>query len=265
METIYIKSKRNSLIPTTIKCSNSCGGLIMLIHGFKSERSEDKRFDLIEDELSKYGAYSIAMDFPGCNESKESTMEYSLNNCLDDMESCYQYMISNYEIDTNNVSLVGYSLGGRLIAIFASRHPEIKNLVFWAATCHNGFEEGRFIDQEIAPLKLEAQEKGYCTFYDIFGDRYFPLPKSFLDEMESINIEECLQQFKGNALIIQGNKDITINPNNGQLIDDNLVSAASKQLLIMDGTNHGFGIWDGRLQDSIFLTDKTIEFLKNNL
>ena len=46
---------------------------------------------------------------------------------------------------------------------------------------------------------------------------------------------------------------------------DNLVNVKNKKLVVVDGANHGFGLWDNHMEQSKELVDETTEFLKEYL
>ena len=262
-KTVRITSKRNSEIVADIYEGNgNRNGLLIMAHSFKSERSEDGRFSFLANDLTDCNITTIAMDFPGNGESSETMKEYCLDNCLDDMESCYQYIKDNYDIDESRLGLLGYSMGGRLISLFLKKHPEFSTLIFWAACNRNYSENDVFLEQPFHKLKEEADQKGYCIFHDIFSNCDDVMSKQFVDNMLEYDALKPLHDFKGNALIIQGEKDITIEVENGRWIFDALRSCENKELYFMHEADHGFGLWDGRKADNERLLSLSSVYLK---
>ena len=262
---IFIESKRK----TSIACSIFNGGdnspLLMMAHGFKSDRSEDNRFYDLANKLAENGISSICMDFVGTGDSDEDFSLYSLDTCLDDLEVCYEYMLNNYSIDNKHMALLGYSMGGRIISLFNEKHREFNNLVFWAAYNDLVSIDDYFLKQSIKELKKQVDEKGTCDFYNIFDEVFEVLSGDFINNLLDYDALSCLNDFKGNALIIQGNKDITIPLDSYKKIYDNLNHTNYKELIIINGADHGFGLWDNRIKDSEELVEKSFEFLLKNL
>ena len=90
---LLLKSKRNTEIPVSIVDSETTNcALVIFIHGFKADRHEGGRFSDVARNLAKLGYSSIRMGFPGCDESKEDFINYSITNDLDDIETCYKYI-----------------------------------------------------------------------------------------------------------------------------------------------------------------------------
>lgn len=259
---IKVRSKRDTGIPVSIFESDHGNGLLLMAHSFKSDRSENKRFDEVAENLRRYGYHTVSFDFPGNGESEEDFLNYSLRNCLDDMESVYEYMKNHYSLDRKKLALLGYSMGGRLISLFYGRHPEFNELVFWAACNQDYGLEDRFLEQDLSELKKQCDEKGYCDFYDIFEESYSKMSAQFVYDMISLDALSPLDDFKGRALIVQGKKDTTIDIDNAQMIYDHLSKANERSLLMIPGADHGFGLWDDRPQDSEVLVSETVSFLK---
>ena len=92
-----IKSKRGSdLVTTIVDCQKENSGLILFVHGFKADRSEGGRFLTVAEALAQDNINSIMVSFAGCGDSKEPFENYCMTNCLDDIDTMYQYMLNNY-------------------------------------------------------------------------------------------------------------------------------------------------------------------------
>ncbi|MBR0136885.1 MAG: alpha/beta hydrolase [Erysipelotrichaceae bacterium] len=261
---IRIRSARNTAIPVTVFETKGKGGLVLMAHSFKSDRFEDGRFTELGEILAETGFYSIMCDFPGSGESQEELISLSLTNACDDLQSCYEYMCSNYEIDENKLCLLGYSLGGRIISLFSEKHPEFKDLIFWAACNRNYSINDSFIDQSFEELLKQCEAKGYCRFHDIYKNEDDLLSPKFIKELLELDALKALETFAGRALIIQGGKDQTIEPENAKWIYDHLVNAKERNIHWMEEADHGFGIFDGRASDSAEIVSITSGFLSSN-
>lgn len=263
--TVEIRSLRNTVIPAMVFPSEKKTGLVMLAHSFKSDYEENGRFTRVAEELSKAGISTIMMDFPGNGRSKEPLMNLSLDSCLDDMESCLDYMLDNYDIDRERMGMLGYSLGGRVISLFTKRHPDFRSLVYWAG-CNQPFTENdSFLQQKFSDLKGQCDEKGYCDFWDVYEEKSEKLSGEFIDNMLEYDPLKALGDFEGNALVIQGDQDSTIDVSNGKWTYDALSRATRRQLLMLEGADHLFGLYDGREQDSDFIVKASSDFLIETL
>ena len=136
-----ILSKRGTQIPVTIVEADEPKKLLLLAHGFKANRTEDGRFLTVAEALAKHGVSSIMPGFAGCDVSKEDFINYSLNSCIDDISTCYAYMMEHYPLNPDSIGMIGYSMGGRLTSLYIADHPEISCIGLWAAASYDGFGE----------------------------------------------------------------------------------------------------------------------------
>lgn len=261
MKKVFIDSFRNTRIPAMVFEPEQCRGLLLSAHSFRSEKEEDGRFISVSEQLTKKGWLCIAPDFPGNGESEEPFSSYSLRSCLDDLESCYEYAHSCRDLQGKKLALLGYSMGGRIIAMFLKRHPECEALVFWAAANRNYEEGDLFLQQDLARLRDEAEKDGSCAFCDVFQKETITIGKDLIEDLLKSDALTPLEDFKGRALIIQGEKDTTIDVENAAMIHDHLSSAEERKLIYFPEADHGFGLWDGRQKDSLRLVEETVGFL----
>lgn len=265
---ITIKSNRNTDIPVTIvEAGKENAPLVLFVHGFKADRHEGGRFSEVANNLAQIGVNSIRMGFAGCDESKEDFINYTLKNNLDDIETCYKYMLENYSIDTKHLGMVGYSMGGRLTSIFVKEHKEFKTIGLWAGAVYKGFggNDEYFIGAKLEPMRKQADELGYAEFLNAFDNTYIKINKELIDDMESLNPLEGLNEFDGNAIVCHGDNDDTVVLDTAYIAMDNLKNARNKKLVVINGANHGFGLWDDHMEQSHELVEETTKFFKEYL
>lgn len=262
-----ICSKRNTLLHTTI-VESDCEHpkLALFIHGFKADRTEGNRFITVAEQLAQQQIHSIMVSFPGCGDSEEDFFHYCISNCLDDMETIYQYMLDHYDIDVNHMAMVGYSMGGRLTCLFSALHPEIKTIGLWAAASYNGFNgSDEFLDNSVSKMEKQADEIGYANAYNSFDQTFLKLSKQFFDDMYRYHPFDCLTNYQGNVILVHGDQDITVDCQVSQRAFQYLTTKKNKKLLIIEGANHGFGLWDQKMEQSKRLTDQTSAFILENI
>ncbi len=260
-----IQSKRDTLIPATIVEADEASRLLICVHGFKAKRTEDGRFITVAKELAKYGISSVMMGFPGCDESKEDFISYSLRNCIDDIDACYAFMMDHYSLDRENVGMIGYSMGGRLTSLYIAEHPEITCIGLWAGAVEDGFgDEGIFLGENAEAMKKEASEKGYCIFHNQFDDTWIRLSRELIEDMEEKRPSTGLKNYEGSVLVVHGDQDDTVPYRIAKLGYAKLEKAKKKKLCCIRGADHGFGAWNGRFDLSKLLTDETVSFFREN-
>ena len=261
-----LPSKRHTDIPVTVvDCEKETCGLLVFVHGFKANRTEDGRFLTVAKAMAEDGFSSVMQGFPGCDASTEDFINYTLKNCLDDIDTSVAWMRENFRLD-HRCGMVGYSMGGRLTALYLRQNPEVQCAGFWAGACYEAFDgEETFLGQNIEQMKQEASEKGYCNFFNAFDNTMLRLSSGLLQDMEEMNPVEGLEAFTGDAVVVHGTADVTVLPKVGRKTYDHLVHARKKELVLVAEADHGFGAWEGRPELSAQLTDNTIRFFRENL
>jgi pimeloyl-ACP methyl ester carboxylesterase len=155
-------------------------------------------------------------------------------------------------------------MGGRLVSLFALKHPEYKTLVLWAPCNIVYAPEDDFLEQNIGTLKKEADEKGFIDFYDIFHDQTIVFPAEFAYDLLDQRIKG-FKDFPGNILIVHGDNDITVDVKESISLYNDLDKCSEKKLEILEKADHGFGLWDGRISDNEKLIEHSFSFLKEYL
>ncbi|MBA4851805.1 alpha/beta fold hydrolase [Emticicia sp. BO119] len=139
-------------------------------------------------------------------------------------------IVARYKAQGKKIILIGHSLGGPVIARMAIDYPElIDNLVFVAGS----------IDPTLEPSRW------YRYILDFAGVRYM-IPKSFRASNYEIlclkeELEEMLplwQNIKQPCIVIQGNKDVLVHPQNAAFAKRMLVNAESVEMWLKDDMNH---------------------------
>lgn len=266
---VKITSKRLTNIYCTINVcdTDKMMPLVIFAHGFGADRHEGGRFSEVADNLAAMGIASIRMDFPGCNQSEESFTAFAIRNMLDDIATCIEYMISNYQIDQQHMGMIGYSMGGRLAVIYAAANPKFKTLALWApALTHNmeGLEDFMGGVDKLNEMIKVAEKKGYVRFKDIFDNDKI-ISKEYYEDMAKYDPLAALNTYKDNLLIVQGNKDDIVTPT----IINKALRYVNKECnfnyLYMDHANHGFGLWDEHPEQSAKLVKATTKFFERYL
>ena len=266
---IVLNSQRNTELFCTdvIPEKQEKGGLCVFVHGFCAERTEGGRFIEVAKLLSEHGIYSVMMDQSGCGESKEPFVNYCLKNSMADIKTCIDHMFENYDIDENNLMMVGYSMGGRITAIYTAEcDRRFHTIGLWAAAICDGEQLNSFmIDEQGRNLYDEAMRNGYANYLNSFDGRILQLSKDFYHGLVDHSSVNDLIQYQGNVIIVHGTGDITVDPEIAEKAYDSLSTDKDRKLVLIPEANHGFGLWNNRMGQSAILVGETAEFLISHL
>ena len=231
MERVTFKNSRNLTLVGNLYSSTS-ESIIVMCHGFMSDKHSKGRFDRLATAFYKSGHSALNFDFSGCGESDDDIL--TVEKEVDDLKSAIQFVKS---IGYKKIALYGHSLG--TLICLKNYTPEIITMVLSGAltdsTKYNWYEI--FSRNQMQ----ELEEKGYLTEYTPQEVRNkIVVDKRILKDFELINQKELLKNVNCPVLIIHGNND-----EEEKLLYERsktamtLLSNVSK-LEVIDGANHNF-------------------------
>ena len=210
--------------------------VVLFIHG--SPGSWESFEGFFKDSLLLSKAKVISVDRPGFGYSTYGKAEPS----LEIQAACILPLLEKYARTNQRIILVGHSLGGPLIARIAMDYPKhIKALIFVAAS----------VDPELEPHGWYRKPMKFVDFL---------LPGSIRSSnREIISLKSELQRMLPlwhsilqPCVVIQGDKDNLVSPNNVQFLQKHLVNTSLEVVMIKD-MNH-FIPWKApqKIRDAIF-------------
>lgn len=262
---------RHVAVPVTLVTPAVSNGkqfpLVVMAHGHGGSREEGGGYRLSAQAMARRGIASIRMDFPGCGDSTESFTENNLSNMLLDLQAAREFAGTREEIDNERVGLLGYSMGGRLVALLAAMDPSYKVIVTWTPAVANG-AEGQ-VDSLGGPdiyytLKERARETGMAEYTTRWGTTLQLGYQWFIDLEESMPLES-LATFKGPLLVLYGDQDDDVPPS----ISEAAIAAAknSSEVVrhVVAGADHALGFYTIQPEIATEVVNTTVEFLSQRL
>jgi len=175
---------------------------VILYHGFSGDRREPGfMFVRFSRLLASYGIASVRFDFYGSGESDGSFKDMTFSGEAEDASLILDYFKLHENIDENNITLLGLSMGGALAGYLAGkRSSEINGLVLWSAAG----EMRLFIDNREKQL-----QNGEITgnIMDLDG---LLLGEEFISDVRSVSILETTALYTGKVLIVHGTGDTVV-------------------------------------------------------
>ncbi len=241
--------------------------LVVMAHGHGGGRQENGGFGLIAERLASAGIVSIRMDFPGCGDSTELWIQNNMTNMLIDIESSRQYALDHYDmINKKQVSIMGYSTGGRLAIHSASMNPGMwKAMGLLAPSAEKGKNAGFLGGQENFKKNMTIAEKdGSYLFTTPWGQEQ-ELGYKFFEDMNTSDPQELIKGYKGPIFAVTGDKDTSVLPETVQALLESAESAASTGLHMVKGANHGYGFYSDEGDISLEVANVLTDFFIENL
>jgi Acetyl esterase (deacetylase) len=260
---IMVGSERGTEIPTGVIIpeheEDQKVPLVIVCHGYMGNKDENGFFyggvrrgsdggvhrgsnAGVAERLADLGIATVRMSFPGCGDSGESFEFYNNENMISDAERSYEYVLKNYNIDLQRIGLLGWSNGGRIGALFADRHPEVKVMVLWAPAAADGAamwpDIMRSAGQDYAQLYHDAKKNGRARV--ILPDKPAGdyLGWEFFRQNEEAKPLEALKNYKGEALMIVPDCDAVV----PSWVYNEIIDQTDIKHITITGADHSFGI-----------------------
>ncbi len=101
------------------------GAVILMQHGYESDRDEMLERAAL---LISHGYGTAMIDVRGHGESDGEMITFGRYE-MQDLDALYEYVIAQPNVDSDKIGLLGNSMGGSLVILYAAHNPNIKAVV----------------------------------------------------------------------------------------------------------------------------------------
>lgn len=231
VERITFRNSRNLTLAGTLYRADSASVIIMA-HGFTSDKSSRGRFVYLGESLARAGFNALAFDFSGCGESAEDIL--SIDGEVDDLHSAVAYAKGE---NFREVGFYGHSLGS--LICLKCWTPEIFAMAFTGALTgpmQYAWQE-YFTEQQMNGL----DERGFLVTADRSG-RAVRIGRDMLRHFAEIDQKELLARISCPVLVMHGNSEADDEEN--RLWENSeramVFLSPDSRLRVIDGANHSF-------------------------
>lgn len=256
-ETVMIQGSQRT-IPATITLPDGPGPFpfVVMYHGTGSNRHEaGNGYDLLAPKLAEAGIASARFDFAGSGDSPVDYKEYTFSSGIADGQDVIAHMRGLEQIDDARLGLLGWSQGGTIAMLAASRQGDVHSVVTWAGALDMS---GAFSD-----LRAEAEKNGFAVL-NFEWRTPLNLSLEWFDEAASTDVAAELANYKGAVLAIAGDKDTVVPPATTDAIGA-AAGGADKSKSIIAGADHTFNIFSGDMAAFNQLIAETVDRFKTTL
>ncbi len=242
---------------------------ILYIHGFKgfmdwgfapffAERLSGEGYPVIRFNFSHNGIGANSLDFTELDKFAKNS--YSLEVAeLTELIQAYESGFFGTAV-FGKIFLVGHSRGGAIALLTAGKFALVKGCVLWAPIST--------VDRYSERQKTDWIKKGYLEVLNTRTQQRMRLNKSFLEDIEmnkttSLNILQKSSELNKPVLIIHGQQDLAVPPDEGEKLANSIGNTFSDFIKI-EKTGHTFDITHPFEKCSIsfdIVLSKTLEFI----
>lgn len=173
--------------------------LIIMCHGFRSNRSSRGRFDRFSQTFNKAGYSVLRFDFGGCGESDDRPL--TLAGEVDDLTSAIDYAV---HLGFHEIALYGHSLGAR-VCIEAFDPSCIKTMILTGAgTGPVQYDWSKEFKEEQL-LELKSTGNLFQKVDDPFRSEV-KITRQMLQDFEVMDQKASLSKITSPTLIIHGDQ-----------------------------------------------------------
>lgn len=197
--------------------------VVIYAHGFNGFKDWGN-FDLIAEALAAAGFALVKFNFshngttPGQPEQFADLEAFGNNNYskqLEDLKIVTNWICDmndpNKEIlDTNNIYLIGHSMGGGIAVLYAAADPRIKKLVTWAGISECKTPWGNWPAEKIDEWKQTGVQYYTNTRTNQQMPLYYQLYLDYENNQEKLDIEKAVRKLAIPILICHGTLDIAV-------------------------------------------------------
>ena len=250
--------------------------LVIFSHGYKGFKDWGA-WDLVGEEFAKNNLFFVKfnfshnggtlknpIDFPDLNAFGNNNYSYE----LDDLERILTYFkkSNSKNIDLNSIILIGHSRGGGSVLIKASENSLVKSVITWA-----GVSDFKIRFKENTIGWKDWKEKGVMYVENQRTKQsmphFFQFYEDFKKNEDRFNIKSAVEKLKIPYLIIHGQKDVGVLPDEGKKMKS---WNSTNELKLIESGDHTFSAkhpwkFDFLPKELKEVVLTTINFIKSNV
>lgn len=173
--------------------------VVIICHGFiGSKVGVDRLFVKTAQGLTEDNNIVVRFDYVGCGESSGDYGKTGLHDLIAQTKKMIDFTYQLKQVEQDDITLLGHSLGGATAVLTASKDHRIKNMIIWSAVA-NPYKD---IKQIVGREKVRTLKKNDTIQY--LG---YQFSKRFFDSLSDYEPLQSASQFPGDVLIIHGTGD----------------------------------------------------------
>jgi len=209
----------------TIPNTREKAPIVITLNGFGGDRDDMvipgtdepyfKRFSRI---LAENGIASLRVDFRGSGESDGEFQMTTFSTQISDTIAAIDYIENNLkqQVDTDSIGLTGFSQGGLVAAVTASKDKRVDFVVLWSPVTHPPIIYQGLLTTDGIKSGLAMEDGEWDMFGVYINGQYvywdLPLGKGFFEELFTLDPLAEIRNYKEPLMVISGINDPIVWP-----------------------------------------------------
>lgn len=206
-------------------------------------------YERVSRILAEQGIAALRVDYRGSGDSDGAYEMTSFSGQVSDALAAINYVCTDLRrvVGWRNLGLVGFSQGGLVSAIAASRDERVGSLALWSAVTAPPITYEYLITREGLEKGIALPDGGFDIFPIIIEGQHYgdiPLGKCFFQDLFTTNPVAQIHKYKGPLLYVAGAQDVIVWPQ-PQMAQQYLDNHEGFEKLVVLDTDHEFKTYMG--------------------
>ena len=229
---------------------------VVMLHGNGSNRHEaGGGYDLMAPKFAENGIASLRIDYIGNGDSQTDYLEFTHEKGVEDALKAYDPLLTLPEVDKERIGVMGWSQGGGIALVAASRQAGFKSVLTWAGANYDGT-----IDEAAYET---AKKDGFYLSESGWRDP-LKLSPAYFEVLKAFIVADAVPLIEAPILAINGLLVDVVPPETAQAIID-LSGNEASGVLLLEGADHTFNIFTGDMTVFNELMDATLNWFQSTL
>lgn len=178
--------------------------LIILVHGFAAEKTENGLFSEVSSKLTENGYFVIQYDWRGLGNSEGDFVEANLKTHINDFKKVVQWIEESISVSCSEICAVGFSLGATIVAKAIADGLKFGAASFWSPAIRPSVAMWPRYNTE--DYKKQLISEGFITK----SENKVKIGKAILESLRKTDIHNSIFKTNIPLLVCHGSNDMRI-------------------------------------------------------
>jgi hypothetical protein len=247
---VFHNEKNQKLVGLLALPENKKPPIVIIVHGFKGTKEYYPFVNNSVKPLTDAGFAVLRIDCRGSGESDLQFKDMTIKSESEDVLTTIDYVKTLDFVNSDNIALIGISMGTAAVLMAMKNKPDVKTLVFWGPAWYfNGIRR-----YDTPKHRKTIKEEGVFYVKQDFTGRIMVAGKELFKQINTLNARPFMKFVRIPTLILRGSEDEIVGNEN----DEKATKLLNAEYRIVKKGDHNFIDKDSERE----LIKLTVEWLK---